>query len=306
MRFCLPHLGFFPAALVILGSLVGCGGGGSSSSQLTCSDFRFQEDAQAALGSNSQLDGDHDGIACESLPHRASTPSTPSGPATPAAALAEGLYTGTITGSPTSTQFEMLALENAEVWALYGNMSGSTFVVKGFVQGPTSRNGTSFSSTSVKDFGFNPAVSGSTTGTITTASVSGTMSSNGAAMSFSGSAPATSGFTYNTPAVLGQITGTWSLTGLDGTLATVNITSSGNFTGNNAGCSISGTVTPRPSGKNVFNVTVTSGPSPCLAPGGVYNGIAVSYVIPSSGARQMVVAAVNALRTAGTAFFGIR
>jgi hypothetical protein len=200
----------------------------------------------------------------------------------------------------------MLALENADVWALYGNMSGSAFLVKGFVQGPTSRNGTNFSSTAVKDFGFNPAVSGSTTGTATSASVSGTLSSNGAVMSFSGAVPATSAYTYNTPAVLGQITGTWSLTGLDGTLATVNISTSGNFTGNNAGCAISGTATPRASGKNVFNVTVTSGPSPCLTPGSVYNGIAVTYIIPSSGARQLVVAAVNGARTVGTAFFGIR
>ncbi|WP_329053252.1 excalibur calcium-binding domain-containing protein [Amycolatopsis sp. NBC_01488] len=39
-----------------------------------CSDFQYQEDAQAVLDQDpadpNRLDADHDGIACESLPHR--------------------------------------------------------------------------------------------------------------------------------------------------------------------------------------------------------------------------------------------
>lgn len=41
---------------------------------LNCSDFKYQEEAQAVLdatpGDPNHLDSDHDGIACESLPHR--------------------------------------------------------------------------------------------------------------------------------------------------------------------------------------------------------------------------------------------
>lgn len=56
---------------VIVGLLAGCGGGESGSSDAVCSDFRYQEDAQAAYSSGArQLDGDRDGIACESLPNR--------------------------------------------------------------------------------------------------------------------------------------------------------------------------------------------------------------------------------------------
>ncbi len=125
--------------------------GGTAGSRVTCSDFRYQEDAQASLGSNLQLDGDNDGIACE-LPHRPNTPSSPS------TVLAEGLYAGTLNGSTSNTSFQMLALENGDVWALYGDTAGGgSFVVNGFVQGPTSRTSTSFSSSTVKDFGFNPA-----------------------------------------------------------------------------------------------------------------------------------------------------
>lgn len=50
--------------------MVGCGGGGSDDKN--CSDFAYQEDAQAWHNShsNSDLDRDGDGIACESLPRR--------------------------------------------------------------------------------------------------------------------------------------------------------------------------------------------------------------------------------------------
>lgn len=59
-------LGLAAAVLV-----VGCGGGASSGSDAVCADFRYQEDAQAAYASGArQLDGDNDGIACESLPRR--------------------------------------------------------------------------------------------------------------------------------------------------------------------------------------------------------------------------------------------
>jgi hypothetical protein len=41
---------------------------------LNCGDFQYQEDAQAVLNQNpsdpNHLDEDHDGVACESLPHR--------------------------------------------------------------------------------------------------------------------------------------------------------------------------------------------------------------------------------------------
>lgn len=59
------------ANVVAVGALAGCGGGDSGGSDAVCSDFRYQEDAQAAFSSGArQLDGDRDGIACESLPHR--------------------------------------------------------------------------------------------------------------------------------------------------------------------------------------------------------------------------------------------
>lgn len=58
--------------LCVLLLLFGCGGGDDSGgSELTCADFQFQQDAQAAYNNGArQLDGDNDGIACENLPRR--------------------------------------------------------------------------------------------------------------------------------------------------------------------------------------------------------------------------------------------
>ncbi|MCE3554033.1 excalibur calcium-binding domain-containing protein [Pseudonocardia sp. RS11V-5] len=50
---------------------------------VTCSDFTYEEDAQAALPLNPGLDGNHDGKACESLPGRGTTTPTTTPKPTP-------------------------------------------------------------------------------------------------------------------------------------------------------------------------------------------------------------------------------
>lgn len=71
---------FFLGMVLILS---GCGGGdGDHRTEKDCSDFATQEDAQEYFLSNGGspsnnvdgLDDDHDGVACESLPHRAPEP----------------------------------------------------------------------------------------------------------------------------------------------------------------------------------------------------------------------------------------
>lgn len=102
----------------------GCGGGGGGAdSHARCSDFRYQEDAQAALAAGAtQLDGDHDGVACESLPHRPTSSPTPSPAPTPApvptpppaAPVAINFMSvkgdqGTLLGTTASAQFDVYA-----------------------------------------------------------------------------------------------------------------------------------------------------------------------------------------------------
>lgn len=72
------------------GPLVGIASA-APAARTTCGSFQYQEDAQAALraGGHGNLDGDGDGIACESLPHRGSAATTApvvaQGPAAPVA-----------------------------------------------------------------------------------------------------------------------------------------------------------------------------------------------------------------------------
>jgi len=66
----------------------------------TCGSYQYQEDAQAALqaGGHGNLDGDHDGIACEALPHRGTAPTTPVTPK-PVAQPVDTQHTGTQRGT---------------------------------------------------------------------------------------------------------------------------------------------------------------------------------------------------------------
>jgi hypothetical protein len=68
------------AAILGLGAgpLVGIASAAPAAVDYNCSDFTYQEDAQAKLlpGDPYRLDADHDGVACQNLPHRGSSAPT--------------------------------------------------------------------------------------------------------------------------------------------------------------------------------------------------------------------------------------
>lgn len=68
-------------------------------SDLDCSDFVFQEDAQAEFNRDPsdpfRLDADNDGIACEVLPHRTSPTATSAATAVPERGVNAGVGGGT-------------------------------------------------------------------------------------------------------------------------------------------------------------------------------------------------------------------
>ncbi len=220
---------------------------------------------------------------------------------------AEGVYGGTLTGS-TSTAFQLLVLENGEFWAMYGTRTSTFFGVAGFIQGSGTSNNGSFTSSNTKDFGFVPARAGSTTATYDAAAktISGSVTASGGSVGFSGGPIPGSLYNYNNPATLSTITGSWTTSTLTGESVAINIASNGSFAASSsAGCNFSGTVTPRASGKNVFNVSLTFGAAPCALAGQPATGIAVAYPL-ANGQTQLLVAVVDSGRTAGTAAFGTR
>ena len=214
-------------------------------------------------------------------------------PTPPVASTPEGVYGGKLTGS-TSSDFEALFLENGEFWTLYGLSTPSAFFVSGFVQGSGTSNSGSYTSTNAKDFGFAPAMAGTLSATYNTTAktIAGTFSTPSGAVTFSGGPIPDSLYVYDKPATLSSVAGAWSTSSLTGESVAINVASNGAFTAaGSSGCRFSGTVTPRPSGKNVFNVALTFGPAPCALPGQTGTGIAITYPL-ANGQSQLVVVSV--------------
>lgn len=225
--------------------------------------------------------------------------------ATNSSSKAEGVYEGTLSGSSSSV-FQLLVLENDEYWGLYGSQVGNTFGVRGFIQGQGTSNNGSFTSANAKDFGTVPPTSGTITASyVANASLNGSVASSAGSATFSGTSIAPTNYNYNVAAAVGEIAGNWTLGALDGSTVTLSVAAGGSFTANSAGCAITGTFTPRASGKNVFDVALTFGGAPCALPGTAGAGVALTY--PTAvGTHQLIVAGVDPARTAGTALFGTR
>ena len=202
----------------------------------------------------------------------------------------------------------MLVLENGDFWALYGTQSSTAFGVAGFIQGSGTSNSGSFTSANTKDFGYAPARAGTATATYdaTAKTISGTAITGTSAVGFSGGPIVGSLYNYNTAASLTTVTGSWSTTSVTGEGVAVTVAASGTFTAaSTLGCNFSGTITPRASGKNVFNVAMTFGAAPCALAGQSATGIALAYPI-ANGKTELLVAAVEGTRSYGAAVFGSR
>jgi hypothetical protein len=92
------------------------------------------------------------------------------------------------------------------------------------------------------------------------------------------------------------------LTGVDGAKVTLVVGADSKFTGTSGACAASGSLTPRPCGKNVFTFSVVSGPVPCARPNEVINRVAVEFSIGS--VRQLMAACSTDTRVNGTGWVG--
>jgi hypothetical protein len=224
-------------------------------------------------------------------------------------ATAEGAYAGTLSGSTSQPNFRSLILENGQFWSLYGFQSPTSFEVVGFVEGSGTSNvhrfPATFASSDTKDFGFNPAWPVTVNATYSATSIRGTIDASFGIVNFNGTT-IESPYTYNIPAVNSTIVGVWSTKSLTGETVAINIAANGGFTAvSGLGCNFSGTITPRSSGKNVFDVALTFAAAPCASPNQSFTGIAIAYP-QTLGQTQLVVAVVDSGRTIGAAVFGTR
>ncbi|MCX7172872.1 MAG: hypothetical protein NT159_02865 [Proteobacteria bacterium] len=216
----------------------------------------------------------------------------------------QGVFQGTTSNGKT---VDALVLEDGSFWNIYGIPSGSALSVQGVATGSSTASNGVFT-ISFKDFyapGTSPVI-GNSSGTYSGSSLIGTVTENGVTGTFSSTAPVTTSYNYNTAANISSITGSWSGGLLDGETATVNILAAGTLTGTSSlGCSFTGTISPRPSGKNVFNISLTFAASPCALPNQTASGIAITYPL-GDGRNQLIGGLVTSAQTAAVAFFAAR
>ena len=211
------------------------------------------------------------------------------------AASAEGFWNGT--GS-NGVAMSMVILENGETWGLYGSSSS----INGAFFGSTSVNGTSvLISGSAFDFVSRASSSGTLTGSVATKSTLNVVSSAGTTLNAAYNAQ------YDQTPSMANLAGTYSGQAVTGNTAPqtaiVTISAAGVVSSVGTGCTTSGTATPRATGKNIFNISVTStGPSCALGNGTVATGIA-SF---NPATRQLVSMAMNPAKSDGFIYVGTR
>lgn len=218
---------------------------------------------------------------------------------------AEGVYEGTVSNGGIHNT---LILENDQFFTLYGNAIPGGLGVAGFIQGNGKSNNGTFLSTDMKDFFANgTVVSGSLSASYTAKTTfNGSITEGSSTLTFTGTSPLKNSlYVYDTAANLANIVGAWNLSDLKGAATPLNIASSGAFTGSSGGCTFSGTLKPRASGKNIFDLALTFGAAPCLLVGQAANGIAIEYPL-STGKRQLIIVGTNTTRSNGTALLGAR
>lgn len=220
----------------------------------------------------------------------------------PATASVEGAYLGTISNG---LEHNTVVLDDGQYYTLYGTTTSGGFAAAGFIQGSGQANNGSFSSSNLRDyFASGQVQSGTLSASYTATSLNGSVTEGSSTVTFTGAPIDVAVFNYNSAANLASITGSWNLTSIQNESVSVNIAANGTFSAFAGACSITGAITPRASGKNVFNVTQTFG-SACALPGQSASGIALTYLL-TNGKRQLIVAETTASRANGTLLFGVR
>ncbi|MEQ1804302.1 MAG: hypothetical protein ABL900_02910 [Burkholderiaceae bacterium] len=228
--------------------------------------------------------------------------SAPPGPP----AKAEGAYSGTLEGG---VALQLLVLENDVFWAFYGTGSATSIdAVQGLIQGQGTYSAGAFTAAAGVDF----AVGSSSA--ITLASTFSTDNNVGGTFSdatsgdtiFSSSRVAAATYDYTAAASLAAIAGSWALIANDGSSGSLSVAAGGALSADLEGCTLAGTLTPRASGKNVFDASITFGAAFCTLPNETISGVAIWSLMSDGVTRQLLMGGVNAARTGGVGFYGTK
>lgn len=237
--------------------------------------------------------------------------SAPPPPPPPPQLRLEGLYSGSVTQPDYA--LSLLVLDDATIWGVYATRAAVP-VAFGVVQSAGVRNnatGNYVGSLDGRNYFYNAA-----------GAVGQILGSYTATDAFTGFLPglpppvpptpwpfstarvAVATYDYEAAAQLASVAGNWSVVTPRGG-SNLTILPTGVVGASVAGCQVTGSVSPRAGGKNVFTVNLVFGPP---LPLGVCDitgpaaGVAV-VTLPSATRRQLMVAVQDPARTAGVGFF---
>ena len=211
----------------------------------------------------------------------------------------EGIWVGTTNAGQ---YIEGVVLDDGTYYLLYSDTSVS--YIAGVVQGSSSMNGTSFSSSNAKDFNIEGAG-------VLSASVSGTIAAentfNGSITYNDGDVTFTSTYSddYDVTPFLSVLAGDFSgevafSQGFES--ANISISPDGSITGvGSSGCALTGTTYARTSG-NVYNVSITFSGAPCFFANQTLEGI----IYYNSTENYIYSITPNSNRTDGVLFVGTK
>jgi hypothetical protein len=215
---------------------------------------------------------------------------------------AEGAYAGTVTGGAAAT-FDLIVLEDGSIYNLQVDANGN---LVSFDQGIGRSNSGTFTSTHLTRYDASSAASETLTATyVVGQTLNATLASLEGSVTLNGTRMPKSLFDYDTPARIADIAGSWELVMADSEVANITVSKGGALSGiGNIGCLFTGSVKPRASGKNIFDMSITSGVgAQCSNPNQTTTGIALSIIGAST--RALVVMQVNSSHTAGFVTTGI-
>jgi hypothetical protein len=217
----------------------------------------------------------------------------------------EGVYEGSLSNG---MMHDTIVLEDGSYYTFYGTGATNAFVVKGSFQGTgTGVNGL-FASTNLRDYMADGTTgSGSFAATYTAQqNFNGYVSEgNQPTVTFTGAALSATNYVYASAPVFSNVVGTWPMTSFTGAPTTVTVAGDNTFSGNSAGCNFAGTMSPRPSGKNIYNVTMTFAGAPCASPNQAATGIALDFSVPN-GKRQLLIVGADSTRANGIVLIGTK
>ena len=217
----------------------------------------------------------------------------------------EGFYQGNTSNKET---LQALVLENGDFWGVVIPTANTSGAPSSLLQGSGSSSANLVQNNNIYTVGSLLQINNgqvTTTGSITASyvprvSMQGTITLSGTSSTFSDSALAATSYNYDTAASVSTLVGTWTGIAFDGSSATLAVDgSTGAFSiPGNSNCTLSGTLSARASGKNVYDVAAqyvttptdnTVGGATCSRAGLAVKGFAVSYAV--AGAKQQIVLA---------------